>query len=213
MTERKFELLLGTANWGKTAEIRSALRDLSIHFLTLEHLPMATPVEESGATYEENAVLKATAYARQFGIWTLADDSGLEVEALGGEPGVLSARYAGSEALDGDRISLLLGQIAGSPINNRRARFVTAIALADSNSMVIHVARGVCEGRISDSPRGSHGFGYDPIFVPHGYDETFGELPSPVKDAISHRGKALGLMRAHLKELIATNLTASVSNS
>lgn len=213
MTETKLELLLGTGNFGKRAEISGALRDLGIHFLSLEHVLHAEPVKESGATYEENAILKARAYAQEFGSWTLADDSGLEVEALCGAPGVFSARYAGAGTSDSDRISLLLAQLAGAPVNNRRARFVSSLALADSNSRVINVARGVCEGTISDSPRGGHGFGYDPIFIPHGFIATFGELPDDVKNAISHRGKALRTMRAFLTELISSNLTAGVSNS
>ena len=213
MTKTKLEILLGTGNRGKTVEICFALRDLGIHFLTLEHFPRALPVEESGVTYEENAILKARAYARQLSVWTLADDSGLEVDALGGAPGVLSARYAGTQASDADRIELLLRQIGAGSIASRRARFVCAIVLADPASQVIHCARGVCEGTISASPRGSNGFGYDPIFVPDGFDGTFGELPEDVKNAISHRGKALGLMRTFLDEFLRSNLTDAVSNS
>jgi XTP/dITP diphosphohydrolase len=213
MTQPKLEILLGTGNPGKTAEICVALQDLGIHFLTLNDFPQALAVEESGVTYEENAILKATDYARQFGCWTLADDSGLEVDALGGAPGVLSARYAGTDASDADRIDLLLDQIAAAPIDKRQARFVCALVLADSSSRVIHVAHGVCEGTITTAPRGGNGFGYDPIFIPYGYDATFGELPPDIKDVISHRGKALIQMRGFLKSFLGSNLTDGVSNS
>ena len=207
------ELLLGTHNAGKAAEIRDALGDLGIHFLTLEHFLQAQPVKESGATYEENAILKAKAYSQQCGLWTLADDSGLEVEALDGAPGVFSARYAGTGASDRDRIDLLLEQLARTSAADRAARFVSVVALADSQSKVIKVEYGVCEGTIIDSPRGSNGFGYDPIFVPRGFNTTFAELSCDTKDVISHRGKALRAMRAFLTELISSNLTAGVSNS
>jgi XTP/dITP diphosphohydrolase len=213
MTQPKLEILLGTGNPGKTAEICGALQDLGIHFLTLKDFPQVLPVEESGVTYEENAILKAADYARQFGRWTLADDSGLEVDALAGAPGVLSARYAGTEASDADRIALLLDQIGNAPVHNRRARFVCALVLADSTSRVISVVHGVCEGTITTSPRGSNGFGYDPIFIPDGFDATFGELPSDVKEGISHRGKALDQMRVFLTSLLGSNLTDGVSSS
>lgn len=211
--EQKFELLLGTGNAGKTAEICASLDNLGIHFLNLAMFPEVKEVEETGPTYEANAILKARAYAEQFGYFTLADDSGLEVEALGGAPGVLSARYAGPEASDDDRIDLLVAQLADLPGDNRRARFVCTLALADSSSDIISVVHGVCEGTIISSRRGVNGFGYDPIFVPDGFDRTFAELPSEVKNAISHRGKALAAMRAFLTNFISHSLTDSVSTS
>ena len=206
MKGTSLELLLGTRNSGKAIEICSALGDLGLRFLTLESFQQAQDVRESGETYEANAILKAQGYAQQCGLWSLADDSGLEVEALNGAPGVLSARYAGAGASDRDRIDLLLEQLGRTPANNRAARFVSVVALADSQSKVIKVEQGVCEGTIIDSPRGSNGFGYDPIFVPLGFDATFAELPPDIKDAISHRGKALRAMRMFLARLMGSDL-------
>jgi len=207
------ELLLGTHNPGKASEISRALSGLGIHFLTLEDFPQVQTVRESGETYEENAILKAKAYAQQCGLWTLADDSGLEVMALDGAPGVLSARYAGAAASDSNRIAFLLEALARRSTSNRVARFTSVVALVDAHSRVINVEYGLCEGTIIDSPRGNHGFGYDPIFVPQGFDDTFAELSSETKDAISHRGKALQAMRHFLGQLIASNLTPGLSNS
>jgi XTP/dITP diphosphohydrolase len=207
------KLLLGTYNAGKAVEISGVLKDLGIGFLTLGDFSQAQTVEESGATYEENAVLKAQGYAQQSGLWTLADDSGLEVDALGGAPGVLSARYAGAGAADADRVELLLKQLAVRSASDRSARFICVIALADSSARIIKTAYGVCEGSIIDSPRGTNGFGYDPIFRPQGFSSTFAELPSETKDAISHRGKALAAMRRFLVQLIVSNLTHGDSNS
>ena len=201
--EMDLKLLLGTYNQGKATEISNVLRDLDINFSTLKSFPQAQPVKEAGATYEENAILKAQGYARQSGLWTLADDSGLEVDALDGAPGVLSARYAGAGASDRDRIDLLLEQLSTCAPDKRAARFMSVVALADSNARVVKVEYGVCEGTIVESPRGTNGFGYDPIFVPQGYTETFAELPSAIKDVISHRGKALEAMRSFLLPLIA----------
>lgn len=198
----KLKLLLGTYNAGKALEISSGLRDLGIAFFTLGDFSQVQTVEESGATYEENAILKAQGYARQTGLWTLADDSGLEVDALSGAPGVLSARFGGAGASDSDRIARLLSELEGISPENRRARFVSAIALADSAAKVMKVERGICVGTIIDSARGSNGFGYDPIFVPHGFTSTFAELPADTKDAISHRGQALQAMHRFLEQLI-----------
>ena len=207
------ELLLGTHNPGKASEISRALGGLGIKFLTLEDFRQVETVEESGKTYEENAILKARAYARQCGLWTLADDSGLEVVALDGIPGVFSARYAGAGASDSDRIAFLLAEMARRSTSDHTARFISVVALVDAQSQLINVEYGLCEGTIIDSPRGNHGFGYDPIFVPQGFDATFAELSSETKDAISHRGKALQAMRHFLGQLIASNLTHSLSNS
>ena len=198
------DLLMATGNAGKVEEIRAVLGDLPINFRTLTDFPEIGAVEESGSTYEENAVLKARAYAQQTGLWALADDSGFEVSALGGAPGVFSARYAGEGASDSDRIAFLLRQVDRVSSINRFARFVCIAALADSTSSLVNVGQGVCEGLIIDSPRGENGFGYDPIFVPEGFNRTFAELPLEIKNVISHRAKALHSMRAFLVRLVAS---------
>jgi XTP/dITP diphosphohydrolase len=166
---------------------------------TLSDFPHLEPVEEIGKSYEENAAIKARAYARQTGLWVLADDSGLEVKTLGGTPGVFSARYAGAGASDSNRIALLLSQIDREGGRDRTARFVCVTALTDSTASLLKVASGTCNGQIIDSPRGTNGFGYDPIFVPDGFDETFAELSAGKKNVISHRAKALQGIRAFLK--------------
>jgi XTP/dITP diphosphohydrolase len=192
-------LLLATNNIGKLAEIRAMLADLPINLRTLSDFPNLERVKEIGKSYEENAAIKARAYARQSGVWALADDSGLEVKALRGAPGVLSARYAGGAASDSDRIALLLSQIDREGGRDRTARFVCVTALTDSTDSLLKVASGTCTGKIIDTPRGNNGFGYDPIFVPDGFDQTFGELSADKKNVISHRAKALQAIRAFLK--------------
>ncbi|HXD31828.1 MAG TPA: RdgB/HAM1 family non-canonical purine NTP pyrophosphatase [Pyrinomonadaceae bacterium] len=198
------KLLIGTWNKGKAKEISTVLGDLNLTFLTLNDFAGVIEVEESGNTYRENAILKAEGYARQCGVLTLADDSGLEVNALNGAPGVRSARYAGDGKTDQDRVNYLLDQLTAIPNADRGARFVSVVVLADHENGFLRSHTGTCEGAIIDSPRGTNGFGYDPIFAPTGFDKTFGELPSSTKDQISHRGKALAAMRSFLKILIKT---------
>lgn len=198
------ELLIATGNAGKAAEIRMVLGDLPLDFRMLSDFPDIQPVPESGHTYEENAVLKARAYAQQTGSWALADDSGFEVLALGGAPGVISARYAGEGVSDSDRIAFLLHQLDRVTSDDRRARFVCVAALADPLSSIAYVARGICEGVIVNSPRGGNGFGYDPIFIPDGFDKTFAELPLDTKNVISHRTRALHSMRSFLERIISS---------
>jgi XTP/dITP diphosphohydrolase len=195
------ELLIATRNPGKLIEVREILSDLPVTLKSLTDFPHTTGVEETGATFADNASIKATAYARQTGAWTLSDDSGLEVDALGGAPGVYSARYAGESASDAERIKLLLSNLAQASDALRRARFVCAVSLASPSGRVINVSTGVCEGRIVDSPRGTQGFGYDPVFVPEGFEQTFGELSSKMKQVISHRARALANTRAFLLRL------------
>jgi XTP/dITP diphosphohydrolase len=186
-------LLLGTRNPGKVKEIVTILEDSGWAFSSLREFADVGPAAEDGVTYAENAIAKARFYAAATGLLALADDSGLEVAALGGAPGVYSARYAGEGASDADRRALLLAELAKTNGGDRRARFVAAVAIADSSGEVLNVSEGICEGTITFEPRGNSGFGYDPLFVPDGYDRTFAELSDDVKNRISHR--ALALMR------------------
>ena len=197
------ELLLATNNFAKVEEICAMLSDLRITFHTLGEFTGIRPVEETGRSYEENARLKARSYAQQTGLWALADDSGLEVTILDGAPGVISARYAGAGASDSDRIGFLLSQLDRQGKHDPSARFVCATVLADSTDSVVKVSSGSCEGQIIDTPRGTSGFGYDPIFVPNGFNQTFAELSVDVKNVISHRAKSLQAIHTFLKELLA----------
>lgn len=189
-------LLLGTRNPGKIHEIKLIIGDLGLELHSLQEFANVAVAEENAETYAENAIAKARFYARATGMLALADDSGLEVEALGGAPGVISARYAGEDATDGDRRELLLSELAKTGSRNRRARFVCAIAIADADGTVVNGSEGICEGTITFEPRGSSGFGYDPLFVPEGYEQTFAELSDEVKNRISHRARALRNLRA-----------------
>jgi XTP/dITP diphosphohydrolase len=184
-------LLLGTRNPGKVKEITTILEGSGWTFSSLQEFDDVGPAAEDGVTYAENAIAKARFYAAATGMLALADDSGLEVAALGGAPGVYSARYAGDNASDADRRALLLSELAQANNQDRRARFVAAVAIADPNGEVLNVSEGICEGMITFEPRGTNGFGYDPLFIPDGYAETFAELSDDVKNRISHRARAL----------------------
>ncbi len=184
-------LLLGTRNPGKVVEIGNILGDSGWALSSLREFENVGLAEEIADSYAGNAIAKAQFYAAATGLWTLADDSGLEVEALGFAPGVFSARYAGENASDGDRRVLLLSELANAANKDRRARFVCAVAIATGDGEVVNTAEGICEGTIAFAPRGVAGFGYDPLFVPDGYDQTFAELSEPVKNRISHRARAL----------------------
>ena len=197
----KQTLLLGTRNSGKLREIENILADSGWSFSSLESFPGVDTPAESGVTYADNAILKARFYALATGMYALADDSGLEVEALAGAPGVFSARYAGDNASDADRRALLLSELAKIPNANRRARFVSVVAISDAKGSVLNVSEGICEGTIIFSPRGDGGFGYDPLFVPDGYNQTFAELSEDVKNRISHRARALMNTRDFLSQL------------
>ena len=192
------ELLLATRNAHKTEEIQRILgpqfkvNDLAAH-------PGIAHIAETGRTFQENAILKALAVSRKLPGLVIADDSGLEVDALGGAPGIHSARYAGPNATGKEKIDKLLNELirVGATKNERCARFRCALALACKGE-VLHVFGGIVEGEIVDRPRGSHGFGYDPIFVPQGFGQTFGELGPAQKDQLSHRARALEKLRAFL---------------
>ena len=184
-------LLLGTRNPGKVIEIVSILANSDWSFSSLQEFPNVGEAEENFATFTENAIAKAQFYASATGLCALADDSGLEVEALGGAPGVFSARYAGAHASDADRRTLLLSELAKVGESNRRARFVAVVAIATPNGEILNISEGTCSGTITFAPRGTGGFGYDPLFIPDGYDQTFAELPDTIKNQISHRARAL----------------------
>lgn len=194
-------LVVATQNQGKLRELREMLADLPFQLYGLTDFPDIDQVPETGESFIENASLKAVGYAMQTGCLALADDSGLEVDALGGAPGVLSARYAGESASDADRIEKLLLELSINPAMKRSARFVSAVAIADGGGRILDVSIGECNGRIDFAPRGSKGFGYDPIFIPNGYDKTFAELKTEIKNEISHRAHALLGAREFLRTL------------
>jgi len=194
------KLLVATRNRGKAGEYRLLLRHLPFQLTTLDEEGIEFEVPESGATMEENVTLKATAYARASGLVTLADDSGLEVAALGGEPGVLSARYAGEVASDPERVSFLLGRMEGVPWEKRGARFRCVIGVATPQGRV-ELCHGQCRGAIALEPRGEYGFGYDPVFYVPRLGRTMAELPLEEKNRVSHRARAARKARAVLRRL------------
>lgn len=191
-------LLIATSNEGKRAEIQQLLTDLPISLFDLRNFPTIELVAETRTTFVENASLKAIGYATQTGLLTLADDSGLEVDALGGAPGVLSARYTGESATDAERIEALLSALTFVDKSKRSARFVSAVVIADSKREILNVSVGECDGRIALAAHGDGGFGYDPVFIPNGGDLTFAELKPEIKNQISHRARALATTRAYL---------------
>ena len=192
------ELVVATRNKHKTREIKHILgpqfrvRDLRAH-------PNVSEIRETGMSFEENAKLKALAGSRQLPALVIADDSGLEVDALGGAPGIYSARYAGANATERNKIDKLLRELerVRATDDRRRARFRCVVALAH-NGILLGTFEGIVEGRIANELRGDCGFGYDPIFVPDGFQQTFGELPSEVKNTISHRAKAIRALAIRL---------------
>ncbi|HID86772.1 MAG TPA: XTP/dITP diphosphatase [Anaerolineae bacterium] len=194
-------LLIATNNPGKLREYENLLADLPLTLTWPGQEGIELEVEETGESFRENAILKARAYARASGLLTLADDSGLEVDALGGEPGILSSRYAGPEADDEDRMRLLLRKLEGVPWEERTARFRCVIALATPQGEV-WTTEGSCEGIIAFEPRGEHGFGYDPVFYLPQFGKTMAQLPPELKNRISHRARAAEKARAILRELM-----------
>ena len=182
-------LLLATTNKGKAAEYRDLLKGLDFELVTLDQAGISQQADESYNTFEENARHKAAFYAELGGLLTLADDSGLEVDALGGEPGVRSSRYAGDNATDADRVDFLLNKLKDIPQQRRKARFRCVIAVARPGGPV-ETVDGVCDGYIALEPAGNNGFGYDPVFFLPEYGRTIAELPPEIKNHISHRGRA-----------------------
>ncbi|MCB9898973.1 MAG: RdgB/HAM1 family non-canonical purine NTP pyrophosphatase [Planctomycetes bacterium] len=196
-------LLVATTNAGKVAELTEMLGPLGVELCGLDAFPDVVAAEEAGATFAENAEQKARHYARATGLPTLADDSGLEVDALDGAPGVRSARFAGDEAGDAANNALLLERLAG--VTDRRARFRCVVSLVEGDGPALS-AGGTCEGRILEEPRGDGGFGYDPLFVPDAGDgRTFAELSRADKRGLSHRGRALAALLALLKARARTS--------
>jgi XTP/dITP diphosphohydrolase len=192
------QFLIATTNPGKMREFRQMLGGGNLDFVDLNHFPKVPPIPETGRTFRDNACLKASGYAQTHKVWTLADDSGLAVDALDGKPGIHSARWAQmNDAGQGDAANntLLLAQLADVPDPQRNARFVCALALANPDGKVILTAMDSVEGRILRAPRGQNGFGYDPLFLIESLDKTTAELPPDQKHRISHRGKALARMR------------------
>lgn len=192
-------LLLATRNQHKLDEFCAIFSDLPMKLLSLKDLQIEMEVEETGTTFVENAKLKANAYAQASGILTLADDSGLKIDALGGAPGILSARYLGRETSYDERFRKILEQLNGLPLDQRSARFRCAIALAEPSGYT-RVVEGVIEGVIADAPRGKNGFGYDPIFFVPELGKTLAELTPEHKNRISHRARAARAARVLLED-------------
>lgn len=195
-------LLIATHNRGKLIEYQEMLTDFALELVTLDDVGIGEDVEETGATFAANARAKAVEYARRSGLLTLADDSGLEVDALGGEPGVHSKRYAGENKSDPERIAFLLDKLQDVSREKRTARFRCAIALATPRGDV-RECDGACEGLIELAPRGTNGFGYDPVFLFPERGMTMAELSSEEKNRISHRARATEKARKILEKLIA----------
>ena len=194
-----YKLLLATNNQGKAREYKSLLKNIPLELVTLAEQSITTVVDEVGENLEENARLKATLLAAESQLLALADDSGLEVDALGGEPGRLSARYAGEYASDRDRVNHLLSRLGDVPWQKRSARFRCVIALATPGGEV-ELCSGECRGFITFEPKGKRGFGYDPVFYLPEMGKTMAELPLEIKNQVSHRGQAARKVRQLLQK-------------
>ncbi len=198
---------MATGNRDKQREMKAFLRDLGVTIRTLDEFPGAPVVLEDGETCRANAGKKAVEIARFTGTLALADDTGLEVDALGGQPGVFAARYAGPQATYADNCRKLLDELEGVPSDQRGARFLTVVAISDPSSSVEFV-EGVLRGRIADHCSGGHGFGYDPVFMLPELGKTLAELTLDQKNQISHRGRALAKAKDVLKRILGRNIGA-----
>ena len=198
------ELLVATTNQGKFNEVQAFLSKLPLRIIALKSLANPPAVVEDGATFEENAIKKARTLARHSGLITLADDSGIEVDALGGAPGIYSARYSGEEGDDDGNNEKLLRELQNVPVEKRTARYVCVLAVCVPGATGIKewLARETCEGRIAYSLSGANGFGYDPLFFYPPLGKTFGEIDRETKATVSHRGKALKKLAEMLPSLV-----------
>ena len=194
-------VILATRNPGKVREIVAIYAPLELELRPLADYPEIPQMREKGTTYADNAAAKARAAALRVGLVALADDSGIEVDALGGAPGVHSARFLGASASDSERNARILFLLEGVPKERRTARYRAAVAVARPDGTV-RVFDGVCEGQVAVAPRGTAGFGYDPIFMPEGAQQTIAEIPLEVKNRISHRARALRAAEPYLREIL-----------
>ena len=193
-------LLIGSGNKDKRAELEHLLQGTSWDVKSLKDFEPVEEPEETEDTFAGNALLKARYYGGKFGVACVSDDSGIEVDALDGAPGIYSARYAGPDARDGENLAKLMKELYGVPEEQRSARFRCVLCLIDPEGFITHY-EGICEGRIDIKQQGSEGFGYDPAFIPDGYQQSFGELGEDVKSKLSHRAIAVRWMREVIDEL------------
>ena len=194
------DLLLASQNPGKLAEMRQLVEGMPFRVAGPKDLGITEAPDETGASFVENAILKARYYSRRSGLLTVADDSGIAVDAMNGEPGLHSSRFGGEGASDDDRNRLLLERLRGVPPERRGARFTSAVAVVQGGEVLFQATETV-EGRIAEEARGPNGFGYDPLFFYPPFGKTFGEVPREQKDRVSHRGKAFARLRAFLAGL------------
>jgi XTP/dITP diphosphohydrolase len=188
-------LVLGTRNLKKRRELEALLGGLPIELRTLQDYPHALEIDETGATFAENARLKAARQACHLHAWVLGEDSGLSVDALHGRPGIHSARFSSPRATDAQNNDKLLAELQGVPAPQRTAHYICALALSDPQGQIVAESEGRCQGLIADRPHGEFGFGYDPLFLIAEYHATFGQLGMAVKSVISHRARALRVLQ------------------
>ncbi|MBI4309985.1 MAG: XTP/dITP diphosphatase [Candidatus Omnitrophica bacterium] len=194
------ELMVASRNKGKVGEIKGLLAGLPFKVSSLLDYPKLPDIVEDGATYKANALKKATQIAKRTGKVTMADDSGIEVKALGNAPGIYSARFAGKGASEQDKNRKLFQMLKNVPMSRRQARYRCVIVLVDAKGRAISTVQGTCSGYITTKERGKNGFGFDPLFLVRRYNKTFGELPSSVKAKISHRARALKKFKAFIEK-------------
>lgn len=198
------ELLIATKNVGKIRELENLLAGLPIILRNASEFEDVIEPEETGETFADNAILKARYYAEKTGLLALADDSGLEVEALNNAPGVFSARYAGENATNEERTAKLLNELEQTNDEKRLAKFICVMAISSEKGEIKFLTEGLCQGKISVNPTGTNGFGYDPIFIPDGFEHTFGEISSEIKQKISHRGRAMEKIIEFLRNFVTS---------